>query len=183
MKRQFRALFANIPLISVMVILVLLIHPSYAQLIESTLGQTLTGTIPLGDGLGENDLVVSGEVNMAGLSPTQPPILQQGLITVSVPDQESWEIKVKSDDVANGFMTEYDILNNNYINNGKKLKTPMLVWIDDNNKADLSDGERSIKSGIGPGTFSVYYEQGAVWGDATLPDGRKYNMIITFTLS
>ena len=159
---------------------------SSSQVIECAPGQHVTGIIALGSSSSNNDMVVSAQVNMAGLSPSSPPIHQQGSVTVSLPgqSQRSWSIKVKADDITGGYMTEFDTSNNNYIKiNEKKLNTPMFVWIDENNKADLSKGETLLKSGKGSGTFIVHFEQAAVWGDAALPQGREYHMTIKFTLS
>lgn len=184
MQKPFNQFFKKKFMIYVIICNILIIIPSVAQVIESAPGQSVAGIIALSE-TSSDEFVVQAQVDMAGLSPSEAPMRQQGTITISFPgnSQRPWNIKVKADDMTGGYMTEFDITNNNYIDNGNQLKTPMFVWIDEDNKADLSQGETLLKSGMGSGTFPVYFEQAAVWGDAALPQSRKYHMTITFTLS
>lgn len=186
MQKPFKDFFRDISIINIIAVFILVIVSSSSpQILESAPGQSLIGNIALGDSPSVEGMVVSAQVKMAGLSPSEPPNRQQGSIIVNFPGQSQrpWNIKVKADDTTAGYMTEFDISNNNYIDNGKHLRTPMFVWIDEDNKADLSKGETSLKSGKGSGTFPVYFEQAAVWGDAALPQGREYHLTIIFTLS
>lgn len=177
-KAFFEAVFIAI------LISILFVSLSQEQLIESAPGQSVAGAIVLSGTSSVEGLAVSAQINMAGLSPSEPPIRQQGSITVKFPGQSQrhWIIKARADDTTEGHMTEFDISNNNYVENGKQLNTPIFVWIDEDNIADLSQSETALKSGRGSGTFPVYFEQAAVWGDAALPLGREYRMTITFTL-
>lgn len=183
MQRRFKKPIRNIFIIKIIAAFILLIPSTSSQIIESAPGQSVKGTIALGDNTGDEGLELMTEVNMQGLSPSEPPMRQQSLMTINIPEQEYWEVKVKSDEATDGFMTEFDNINSNYIDNGRKLKTPMFVWIDEDNKADLSQGENLLKSGTGPAAFPVFFEQAAIWGDAALPSGREYHMIITFSLN
>lgn len=179
--RGFRA-FVDIPgRINIALIFILFVVLSPGQAIESAPGQYLTGIITLSDGQTESsNFVVPAEIDMI-LDAAELPVRQQDLISLDVSGQ--WNITVKADNSTQGYMTEYNTSSSEYVVNGCRLSTPMYVWVDENNKIDLSDGgDGLIKSGEGPGTFIVYFEQGATWDDPVLLPGREYHMTVIFTL-
>lgn len=146
-------------------------------IVEAVPGQAVGSEITLGsDTFDEISILPPTPIFDFTLDPTQPTSMRQG--TMFVDAKGSWQILASADN--GGYMAEYDTVTHQFVSDGKKLKTPMIISAEKGNEVDLSKGGVLVK-GSGKKAVLLTFVQRVTLDDDTLPDGHEYQIFLTFT--
>jgi hypothetical protein len=155
---------------------------------EAAIGEGGGGYLPLGDGWGTSsdiDIIEPNEISSWSLTPGEDNIISQG-ITLKVKADAAWSVSVSDGDkTTNGKMTEYDTINEQYVDqNPKQLGAFMMVKANGDYVTLPEGGEIAGSTSDTGGVYvdvPITLKQTVSGSDPISADNREYRILITYT--
>lgn len=160
---------------------------------EAAVGEGGGGYLPLGDGWGTSsdiDIIEPDEISSWSLNPGEDNIISQGII-LKVKADAAWSVSVSDgDETTNGRMTEYDTINEQYVDqNPKQLGAFMMVKATGDYATNdyVTLPEEDKIAGSTSDTGGVYVDvpitlkQTVSGSDPISDENRVYRIMITYT--
>jgi len=170
----------------ILAIICLLFIPTFelvladSNAIEVAPGQPVGGELTLSISEPAPEISVLAPESISGwtLDPQQTVNLKQEIIVINATGP--WGVYVYPDSITAGYMTEYDSASAQFVQDGIKLRIPLMITSQDGNTVDLSVGGLLV-TGQGDAVVPVTFEQKVGWDDPALPEGHTHQIGLTFS--